>query len=93
MKEYVFDLILSREPTEDEIEAVGAWISEGGPAPGGVQDVTLATSAGVAQALCVVDAESLDEAVLMVLPALRERGLDVERVELGREGLSILEAA
>lgn len=93
MREYTFDLVLDHEPTMDEIEAVGAWISEDGPAPEGVQDVTLAVSAGVPLALCTVDAASLDEAVRLVVPALRERGLDVERVELDREGLSVLEAA
>lgn len=82
MREYDFNLVLTRDLTEDEIDAVGAWISESGPAPEGVEDVTLAVSAGVAYAMCTVRAESFDQALALVLPGLTERGAEVARIEL-----------
>lgn len=81
MREYTFDVVLEAM-TDDQVEAVGAWISEGGPAPEDVLDVTLATHAGEDVALCTVRAESFDQALALVLPPLREMGLEAKRIEL-----------
>lgn len=93
MRAYTFDLILSRAPSEDETDRLYGFFGASGAAPEAVQDLTLCASAGTWYAGCTVEAASLDEAVRLVLPGLRREGLDVVRVEVDREGLSVLEAA
>lgn len=82
MREYTFDLILTRDLTEGEVEAVGAWIDENGDAPDGVEGVTIVTHAGTTYAMCTVRAASFDEALALVLPGLSRRGAEVARIEM-----------
>ncbi len=46
MQTYTFDLILSRDLTDDEIESIGAWVEDGGDAPASVEGVTLSRLCG-----------------------------------------------
>ena len=89
----MLNLILDVEPDLDALDRLYGYFGEGGDAPQGVQDVTLAVSSGTPLASCAVEAASFDEALSLVLPALREEGLRVMRVEVDEEGLALLEQA
>lgn len=93
MKTYEFTLILDREPDLDEIERFGGYFCAGGTAPDAVRDVTFGTAAGVSEASCAVEAATFETAVAMVAAIIRAEGFAVERVEVDREGLALMEAA
>lgn len=82
MQTYTFDLILSRDLTDDEIESIGAWVEDGGDAPASVEGVTLSTSEGIQYATCTARAISFDQALASVLPGLTKHGVEISRIEL-----------
>ncbi len=93
MRAYAFNLILATAPDLDATDRLYGHFGAGGAAPEGVQDVSLVVSDGRAMADCSVEATSFDEALGMVLPALRKEGLRVVRVEMDEDGLALLEHA
>ncbi|MFB3132688.1 MAG: hypothetical protein ACE10K_09240 [Rhodothermales bacterium] len=93
MRAYAFHLILETAPDLDATDRLYGHFGADGAAPEGVQDVTLVVSNGRAMADCSVEATSFDEALGMVLPALRKEGLRVVRVEMDEDGLALLEHA
>ena len=82
MQTYTFDLILSRELTDEEIESIGEWIEDGGDAAPSVEGVTLSTSEGIQYATCTARAVSFDQALDSVLPGLSKHGVEISRIEL-----------
>ena len=66
---------------------------ENGAAPEGVLDFTLVIQSGTPIANCTGEAASFEAALELVLPKLREEGLQVVRVEVDEMGLAVLQEA
>lgn len=77
LRVYEFELLLSDEATDVQAEAAYAFFGEGGDAPASVLSVVLGYRSGTSYAGCDVEADSLEEAVAVVVPGLRGVGLTV----------------
>jgi hypothetical protein len=93
MRVYEFMLTLKAEPDLDMTDRLYGYFGENGAAPEGVQDVTLAVLSGTPIANCTVEAASFEAALELVLPKLRDEGLQVVRVEVDEVGLAVMQEA
>ena len=91
MRVYEFMLTLETEPDLDTIDQLYGYFDENGAAPEGVQDFTLVIQSGTPIVNCTVEAASFEAALELVLPKLREEGLQVVRVEVDQVGLALLQ--
>jgi hypothetical protein len=87
---YEFDLILDTEPDDDTVDRLYGHFGADGDASADVRDFTITVSDGVPAVSCSVEAVSFDEALGMVLPALRAEHVRITRVEMDEEGLALL---
>lgn len=93
MRVYEFMLTLATEPDLDTTDRLYGYFGEDGAAPESVHDFTLVTQSGIPIANCTVEATSFEAALELVLPKLREEGLQVVRVEVDEVGLALLQEA
>lgn len=93
MRVYEFMLTLGTEPDLDKIDRLYGYFGKNGAAPEGVVDVTLVVKSEKSIADCTVEASSFEAALEMVLPKLRDEGLQVVRVEVDEIGLAVLQEA
>ncbi len=77
MRVYEFMLTLEPEPDLDTTDRLYGYFDANGAAPEGVQDFTLVTQSGTSIANCTVEAASFEAALELVLPKLRQEGLQV----------------
>ncbi|MXZ08024.1 MAG: hypothetical protein F4Y79_01135 [Gemmatimonadetes bacterium] len=89
----VYEFMLATEPDLDKTDRLYGYFGEDGAAPESVHDFTLVTQSGIPIANCTVEATSFEAALELVLPKLREEGLQVVRVEVDEVGLALLQEA
>ncbi|MDE2736731.1 MAG: hypothetical protein OXI72_20215 [Gemmatimonadota bacterium] len=92
MRVYEFMLTLATEPDLDTTDQLYDF-EDNGAAPENVLDFTLVIQSGTPIAHCTVEATSFEAALESVLPKLREKGLQVVRVEVDEVGLALLQEA
>ena len=78
MKEHEFTLVLTADPSEDELDKLYALF----------QDGTIATIAGIPQVHFHRKTASLEAAIRSAIADVRAAGLDVARVELQPDAVS-----
>jgi len=93
MRVYEFMLIFGAEPDLDKMDRLYGYFGEKGAAPENVVDFTLVVKSGKPIADCTVEASSFEAALEMVLPKLRDEGLQVVRIEVDEVGLAVLQEA
>ena len=93
MRVYEFMLTLATEPSLDTTDQLYGYFDANGAAPENVLDFTLVMQSGTSLAHCTVEAMSFEAALESVLPKLREKGLQVVRVEVDEVGLELLQEA
>lgn len=93
MRAYEFMLTLETEPSLDATDQLYGYFDDNGAAPESVLDFTLVIQSGTPIAHCTVEAASFEAALESILPKLREKGLQVVRVEVDEVGLALLQEA
>lgn len=93
MRAYEFMLTLATEPDLDATDQLYEYFDDNGTAPENVLDFTLVIQSGTPIAHCTVEATSFEAALESVMPKLREKGLQVVRVEVDEVGLALLQEA
>ena len=86
-------LRLRLSPRLDTTDQLYGYFDDNGAAPESVLDFTLVVQSGTPIAHCTVEATSFEAALESVLPKLREKGLQVVRVEVDEVGLALLQEA